>query len=768
MGHSSTTNYTVSEVQITNVASGASLPNAAKLYISPNPGFVVGANDFTIDIVPGVTSPEVTMVTFGDYDSNEPNPSVARTTGVPHTTGNIVEVFVYLDQQAVVTGNLDLTVDIDGQARRASNKSINICLTNQVQAEAQCPSNYWPKTGAPISPGVQSIPGGLECLSCFMDVADEPLLTTTSLANNTTWTSPLNGVGGYTVTPGADTATVSQSQATIDSGVVTTLFKKTFWTGPQKSFEVVPFYVLNQAASNSGGYIIEETATDYNVDKTLTAPTNSSNVIECDTADIIPGMQVTGTSLISCAYDPIQNPSPTNATLCWPFWGADIRVTEVDHDNSKVYISESNTLSTGDVLNFSSVHITNFGGPSGLVARRCVAKEFTVKFIGSNDISCGQHIIDWAQMSGTTPMTVTSQPKITQVTLSSDEYLGDRGGSRTLTVQGSKSAATFSVTITRSSDLKTYDFENGEFSAKNNALKDQTIDSTGYYKTLFNIPLSSRDVSYDIVVTPTTNEISYLATTVEENVTTSFTIYQYVDKTLTLTSDATDSSLTLASGLTNITSVARGGIKTTRKIPTWTGNITKADGSVIYINRQPLRATEDDYGDFEFNTTSTTDGNKNNTQITLSPTISGSGTATLTATITGNITQHPTANTTILFDIDNFITVKPSVPSADPENSNIVLYVDRDIGFLDLDIRSIDTDTNKASKTLSTVEPPEHGTLSAYGASGSAWDNGRIRYTVNEGYVMKRGGTDSFVYKATVGGVDSDEAGYGTITVQYR
>ncbi len=768
MGHSSTTNYTVSEVQITNVTSGAGLPNAAKLYITPNSGFVVGANDFTLDIVPGVTSPEITMVTFGDYDSNEPDPSIARTTGVAHTTGNIIEVFVYLDQQAVVTGNLDLTVDIDGLARRASDKSIDICLTNQVQAEAQCPSNYWPKTGAPISPGVQSVPGGLQCLSCFMDVTDEPLLTTTSLANNTAWTSPLNGVGGYTITPGSDTATVSQSQATINSGVVTTLFKKTFWTGPQKSFEVVPFYVLNQAASNSGGYIIEETATDYNVDKTLTAPTNSSNIIECDTTDVIPGMQVTGSSLVSCVYDPLQNPSPTNATLCWPFWGADIRVTKVDHVNSRIHMSESNTLSTGDVLNFSSVHITNFGGANGLVARRCVAKEFVVKFIGSNNVPCGNHIIDWAQMSSMTPMTVTSQPKITQVTLSSSEYLSDRGESRTLLVQGSQSSATFSIVITRSSDLKTYDFENNEFSAKNNALKNHTIDSTGYYKTLIDIPSSLIDESYSIEVTPTTNEISYLATIIDEDVTTSFVIYQYVNKTLTLTSDATDSSLTLASGLTNKTSLARGGIRTKRKIPTWTGNITKADGSVIYINRQPLRAILDDDGDFEFNTTSTTDGKKNDTEITLSPVISGGGTATLTATITGNITRHPIANTTILFDIDNFITVKPSVPSGGSDESGESFDVEISVGFLDIDVRAIDTDANKASKTLSTVLDPEHGVLSAYGASGSAWDNGRIRYTVNSGYVMRRGATDSFTYKATVSGVDSDEAGYGIITVTFR
>jgi hypothetical protein len=89
-------------------------------------------------------------------------------------------------------------------------------------------------------------------------------------------------------------------------------------------------------------------------------------------------------------------------------------------------------------------------------------------------------------------------------------------------------------------------------------------------------------------------------------------------------------------------------------------------------------------------------------------------------------------------------------------------------GILDIDVRALDSDGNKASKTLSTVTNPKYGTLSAYGASGSAWDNGRIRYTLNPGVVVKSGQKDSFVYQATVSGVDSDAAGRGTITVQFK
>ena len=58
-------------------------------------------------------------------------------------------------------------------------------------------------------------------------------------------------------------------------------------------------------------------------------------------------------------------------------------------------------------------------------------------------------------------------------------------------------------------------------------------------------------------------------------------------------------------------------------------------------------------------------------------------------------------------------------------------------------------------------------TLAACGASGRAWDDGRIRDTRDLELVVEPGDTDSFVYKATVSAADSDAAGQGTITITY-
>jgi hypothetical protein len=772
MGHpQGNTNYSVSEVQITNVASGSSLPSVAKLYITPHVGYVVSASHFVI----GGSSAEVTSVNFYDYDSSETDPVVAKSVAIPGTPGNIIEVECNLDPFAVVSSNLDLLVDINGRAIPLGHHSINICFESIVENNAHCYSSYWPKTGPPISPGTTTVPTGFtQCTTCFMDDEDTTNVTNTPIGLYNNWTNPLNGVSGYNLPTGSDVGFINKYQGTIQSGSVVTLFKKTFWTGPTISFEVTPFYQLNTAASNSNAWIIEETPTNYNVDKTLLSTTTASNVIHCDTTNILLGMQVTGSNLVSCSFDPVSNPAPAN--ICWPLFGSDIRVIDIDHNGSRVYLSEVNDFNIGDVLNFSSVAVTDFGG-NYLSTPRCIAKEFTIKFNGSNDINCDLHVINWGHAANLTPTQIpVANPKITQININNTQNMSVDGGSKSITVRGTKGAATFSIVVTRDSDLTTYDFANDEFSAKNNSLKDQVIDSTGVYKTMINFPSTRTDQTYTIVVTPTTNSVSQLTTVIDDDITKSFTVYQYLAKTVTFTTDATTSGLTLASGLTNsLTTIGEGGSKTKLKIPTWTGNITKADGSVIYLNREPssLRDTSssDSRGDFDINTTSTTDGKINGVRAILKPTITGAGTATLTATITGQVLEIPTADTTITFDIDNFITIRPSVPSSDPEESSVNLYVPIDgesKGILDIDVRALDSDGNKASKTLSTVTNPKYGTLSAYGASGSAWDNGRIRYTLNPGVVVKSGQKDSFVYQATVSGVDSDAAGRGTITVQFK
>jgi len=269
-----------------------------------------------------------------------------------------------------------------------------------------------------------------------------------------------------------------------------------------------------------------------------------------------------------------------------------------------------------------------------------------------------------------------------------------------------------------------------------------------------------------------------------------------VAKTLTFTTDATTTGLTLASGLTSSISISsQPGVLRNINTPTWSGNITKADGSVLYINRAPLALKNNgvDTGDFNFNTTSTTDGQSNSTSLTLSPTITGAGTATITATITGNLVSMGTKNTTVTFDVDSFITVKPSVPdigggrSTKGEATEIITSAEKGKGgnpkegssdtitislssenqFVDIDLRSFDNDTNASSKTLSTVTDPEKGSLSGFGGSGSAYDAGKVRYARNEDVVVRAGSVDQFIYKATVSGVDSDTNGQGTVTITF-
>ena len=148
------------------------------------------------------------------------------------------------------------------------------------------------------------------CVGHFIDTIDAAIVTNTSQPSNLTWSNPLGNIPGITLTPNSDNAEVNKYESSLTPNVSTVLFTKTFWTAPNYSFEVNPFYQLNTAASNSGYYTIEETPTDYNVDKTLQLDTNNSNVLFCDTTDVMKGMQVTGSTLVSCAYDPIANPVP--------------------------------------------------------------------------------------------------------------------------------------------------------------------------------------------------------------------------------------------------------------------------------------------------------------------------------------------------------------------------------------------------------------------------------------------------------------------------
>lgn len=774
MAHSG---YSVSSAGI-GYMSGSSATTAGnngvfQLLITPDQGYVVAAADFYIgDPYDGT---KVNSVTFADSQY-----------GANHVQ-NFVVVTVTLQSTYIVNANETIYIDIDGKANDViTSTKVVACLREQIQTEGSCPTNYWPMSGGPISPGMTAVPG-LECLSCFIETENGTGVGTTSLASNTNWPNPLLSLQAYSMSTGIDNADVTDYTVDHIPGTPTVLFTKTFWTGPKNDFLVTPFYELNSLAVSSGDYIIEETQDNYNVDKTLLSQVNNSHIIPIDTTDILPGMQVTGSTLVTCSYDPVSNPTPTN--ICWPGFGMDIRVVNVDHNNSQVYLSESITsLSAGDILNFSTISYSDMGN-GYITGGRVVAKKFTVKYNGNASVVCGDHVINWAHMSGYTELANQgTQPKIFSTNINTSD-LSTNGDTRRIQINGTKNLATFSINITRQSDFKSYNFTTEGFTAAASDLIDQTVDDKGYYSTNIVFPQSSVDDVYDITITPkTVEDKTYLTTVLNTGVSSTFKIYQYVSKTITLTTDATTAGLTLAAGLTGLTMSGQPGTVRRIKTPSWTGTITKSGGEVLYINRNPqpckITLTDGSGGDFNFNTTSTTDGADNGTEVRLIPTITGAGTATLTATIAGYLQKIGTKNTTITFDLDNFVTIRPSVPDVgggrgDDEESGdggnpkkgagnaLTISLSSESQLLDIDVRSFDNDTNASSKTLSTVTNPKKGTLSAYGASGSAWDNGRIRYTRDEDLVVEPGDTDTFVYKATVSAADSDAAGQGTITITF-
>lgn len=798
MGHSASTNYTVSEIQLTNIASGSGLPNAVKLYITPNAGYVVGDQDFTIGTwptsapngIPGVLLP--TTVTFGNYDSSEPIASIARANGVAYDPDNIIEVFVYLNSTATITVDTEILIDIDQlSVHTASSRAIQSCLTSQVQAEGACPVSYWPSTGNPISPGDVLSPQPA-CISHFIDTIDAAIVTNTSQPSNLTWSNPLGNVAGITLTPNSDNADVNQYEASLTPNLSTVLFTKTFWTGPNHSFEVNPFYQLNAAASNSGYYTIEETPTNYNVDKTLQLDTNNSNVLFCDTTDVMKGMQVTGSTLVSCSYDPTANPLP-GASVCYPLFNTDIRVMDVDHANNRIMITETNNLSSGDVVNFSTIADIDWG-PSFSSGSRCSSKKFTVKFQGNANVACSDnHIIDWAVLSSSTPLIQGASPLITNTSFGTNN-VDPNGETRTLTIVGTLlQSAAFSILIKRD-DGYTYDFDTNTFTPSKTSLDTTRVGDDGYYSTGITFPPVVSNKSYNIKITPHTIVDSdhdgskwltkapldplenpyQFNTTVSEGVVLEYDINQLSSNTVNL--------ITLASGFVlggNLADTSHSGIgKSNVAITTKTGTITKADGAVLYVTRPPSSFGNDPGLDGVINVLS--NGNvdwiiwenaanaakyeRKGFKGAFRASITGNGTATLTVTWTGKITTFPTDDIEVRLNLgsvsdtgkNSTVSVYPTVP-----NGSVVVKIE-DTDPTVFSVRQFDTDVNRASKELSVVTAPSFGTLGSF-------DGGSIEYTTNSGVVLLPGQEDSFTYKAVVSGVDgADKDNFGTITLKFN
>ena len=777
MAHSG---YSVSSASIGytpgNSATSSGNSGVFTLLITPDVGYVVAATDFYIGDPYDGTKINNVVFTDSQHGANHVN--------------NFVIVTVTMQSTYVVSANETIYIDIDGIANPiVVAQNVEVCLRENVQMEASCPMSYWPASGGPIVAGMAASPSPT-CITCFVEDeydSNVPTVTASPQPSNTNWPNPLLNIPYFSANTNIDTSEVTDYSVTHTPGTPTILYTKTYWTPPKYDFHTTPFYELNAAAVASGDWIIEETQDNYNVDKTLLSPVNNSHILHCDTTEILPGMQVTGSSIITCAYSGTNNDPnnpPTNSTICFPGWGMDIRVVKVVPSSNEVHITESLvSLASGDIINFSSQSMVEFGTPSSsnINSPRVVAKQFVVKYNGTQEVPCGDHVINWAHhtdllQSGSSGQ---SQPKIINTNINT-EYLTANGGTKRLNISGTASEATFSINISRTSDFKSYDFTEDKFTAGASDLIDQTVDGDGKFTTDILFPPLLTDDTYNITITAKTTEATHSTTIFDSGVNSTFEIKQYTDKTVTLTTEGT--GLTLASGLTtNLTVAGRPGINRNTKIPTWTGTITKPSDA-LYVKQSPNPCRSFSTGDFNFNTTSVSpaDGKDNDTKATLTPTITGSGTATLTVTIEGLLHTIGTANTTITFDVDDIVTARPSVPDiggkrgegggGNPsENAGrpIEVSISGDTNAVDIDVRSFDNDANKSSKTLSIVTEPQKGTLGAYTGESSAWDNGKVRYTGRDDRIYEVGETDQFVYQATVDGGASDVDGRGTITITF-
>ena len=363
-------NYTVSTSTSTESSgdsvNAGTIASSVVLIISPDVGYTVSASDFFI----------------GDPLPVEVGNVVFTNTTTAGQYGNLVHATVVFNQFTMPSSNKDVIVDIDGEAREivSVDPDINVCITDNVQEDGFCPDTSWPNQGDPTEPGGGGGPDNTnqQCLSQFVTTVEGTGITATN-GTNTNWYNSLLNV--------TDNAYTTQHSGSVTPNTPTTLFTKTFWTTPQTCYSVTPTYSLNAAALASGYYTVQETPTDYNVDKTLTASVSNSNILTCDTTDVLPGMQVTGVDLLSCGDN--MGVIATTVGGCYPWSLSDVRVVSVDHTAGTITITEKIvSLAIGDVLNFSST--LNLVSPNGLGAapNDCLVKQFTVSFNGDTDVSC--------------------------------------------------------------------------------------------------------------------------------------------------------------------------------------------------------------------------------------------------------------------------------------------------------------------------------------------------------------------------------------------
>ena len=778
MGHSASTNYTVS-TSTTQEFSGDSVanstvPSSVVLVITPNAGYNVSASDFSI----GSPFPiEILNATFAN-------------TTVANTVGNLVNVTVTVAPGFVMPSvNVQLLIDIDGDATRQVSASGNVtaCITENIMLDGLCTSSQWPKNmGTSTSAGEEPV-GVLNTQPTFLcngNFADQTLGTniTFSDGTNTNWPNPLNTF--YPGTVGAvDEAGTTRYTGPVTPNVNTAIFTKTFWTGPDRIFEITPFYVLNPAAIATGDYTVIETPDDYNLDKTVSISSGGkTKVIKLiDTTNIYPGMMVTGENIVSLSLSVGFNTTPTGPfSTAYPWFYQDIRVVTVE--NNIVTVSEEIETVAGDILNFNSVFdLTangNVWGANLPSQRHCLTKTFTVEYSGAGAV-CGDHEIDFAFKSGVgVNWTLNPLPKITNVNVGSDT-VNSNGETRTVVIQGD--GAIFNLTIVRSDGLY-YNFVTGVFSGKSDILVNQTATVAAPFTKAVVFPETDTDFEYVITIDPNSGNPTTdfdNGTTFETGVERTHVLNQYIDKTVTFTSDATTSGVTLASGLTSpgtVIAPATYVFNRGKSVPSWTGNVTHS--AVMYstgATKASLQTTTNGVvtaavaGDF-------TNATANGGEMDLDVSLSGVGSTTVVATVSGKIFKHPTADTTVTLDFDGFLQVKPTVPNVNVELSAVDKDVEgyitdaggfvkkdgaisvRPAGSVEIDLRAIDKDANKAGKTLATVVVPKDVSGVQKGSLGSH-SGGKVTYTADTNVTSRDvGKVIEFTYKGTVGGVDSDPA----------
>ena len=670
-------NYTVSshasiESSGDNVNSGT-IPATTTLIITPDSGYVATASDFSIgDPLP----PEVLSVTFSN----------SATAGQP---GNLVYALVTFNHFVMPSADKEILIDIDGSVDERTNpqKDIAICIDDNIPTTPYeeyyaatgasagtpsggiMPSTLWPATitvsGTPVTPG-NNFPGNTG-KGYFLTTTQGTGITTTS-STNSSWSNPINSLPGIAAGIHNDAATVTTHQGSLTPNVTHTLFEKIFWTPPEEGFEIIPFYTLSAAASASGYYTIDETPDVFTLNKTLTQTSTNSHVVYCDTTDILPGMQVTGANLTSCAgppggYDPATG--TINAAFCYPWFFADIRVAGVDTTNNRVYLTEQNTFTSGDILTFHSTMVTTDGTWTAVPDVLC--KKFTVKFNSNVEVPCSvNHEIDFAAHTRSIQLQTEGDPSplITTVNIDTDN-ISKNGETRTLTVRASNTLVRFDIVIYDEAGVS-YDFgqeytdsdgntrtnEPGFTGQGNTLLTMQQVDSATLTWTTPIVfpPAGTTDKQYSVRVTPTniaTNDFVSVTATFATGVTgTPSTITSYADKTVTLTSDAGSSGITIASGLTDEDVIsAQGEDDTDIKNVSISGAITKG-GNVIYTNRSTI-------GEF-------TNASANSMTSALTATFTGSGTTSITATVSGTVSKTPTANTTVTVPYGNYISQTPN------------------------------------------------------------------------------------------------------------